>query len=415
MGIKKHVKAFRDRKKRSAGIGELVELTTLMALGRHAEGSTAAAMISREGICLADEELGAFIELKRRYSGYDRAIRHIAGCVKCRRKAFDLYRHTMAGRKHRHADILGRAFADARSLTAEPKRTYRARMPLLLAAAAALIIVISGLLYQVFKPEPGAAYITFFIGEVELIHNGKPAEPYIKLSLNDADVITTRENSFVLLQIEEMIVVKIAENSTVAMKSILDRKERELFTDRGKVLSRVVELPKHSMYKVGTPAIIAAVRGTEFSMSYKPGKAVLAVRRGAVSVSSGKEAKETMVPAGTTATFTDREKRQKISNPESYELETISKIPVIQGIETKNEEQIHALLKPGLGKDALHESMLKQLKAKYGHVHVVSLYNGKVIEGVILHRGAHYTILTSKGKIIVPEKQIRATRARYVK
>jgi hypothetical protein len=45
----------------------------------------------------------------------------------------------------------------------------------------------------------------------------------------------------------------------------------------------------------------------------------------------------------------------------------------------------------------------------------VSLYNGKVIEGVILSRGKNFTILTPRGKIIVPEKQIRATQARYVK
>jgi len=416
MGIKKYINARLDRKKRPAGIGELVELVTAMALAQHAdENKIKAKDISTEGSCLTDHELAAFIELKRRYSGYDRVVRHMADCAQCRQKAFDLSRHSLTGKTLQQADILDRAFAEARSTLADRKLTYSKRLPLVLAAAAAVVIVLSGILYQVFKPEPGAAYITFFAGKVELIHKGKPAEPSIKLSLNDADLIKTGANSFVLLQVEEMIVVKIAENSTVTVKSILDGKKRELFTDRGTILSRVVTLPGNSTYKVGTPAIVASVRGTEFSVKYRPGTAVLAVRRGAVAVSPGNGIKETMVPAGTTATFTDKEKRQMISNSESHELEAISKIPVIRGIETKDEEQIQDLLKPGLGKDAMTEAALKHLKATYGHIHTVSLYNGKVIEGVILSRGKNFTILTPKGKIIVPEKQIRATQARYVK
>ena len=412
MGIEKYINACLDRKKRPVSIEEPVELVTVMALARYADENNAEAMnMSRKGSCLTDHEMAAFIELKRTYSGYDRVVRHMADCAQCRRKAFDLSRLTLAGQAHPPVDILDKAFAEARSMTVERKRSSNKRMPLLLATAAVVVIALSGLLYQVFKPEPGVAYITFFVGKVELIHNGKPAAPSIKLLLNDADLIKTGANSFVLLQVEEMIVIKIAENSTVTMKSILDRKKRELFTDNGKILSRVVKLPKNSMYKVGTPTIVAAVRGTEFSVRYKPGAAVLAVRRGTVGVSTGKGRKETMVPAGTTATFTDKEKRQMISNSESNELETISKIPVIQGIESKNEAQIHDLLEPILGKEAT----LKQMKAKYGHIHTVSLYNGKVIDGVILHRGTNYTILTSRGKIIVPEKQIRAIRARYVK
>jgi hypothetical protein len=416
MGIKKYINACLDRKKRPAGIGELVDLVTAMAFAQHAdENKIKAKNMSIEGSCLTDHELDAFIELKRRYSDYDRVVSHMAGCAQCRRKAFDMSRLTLAGQAHPPVDIIDRAFAEARSMTAERKRSYNMRTPLVLAAAAAVVIALSVLLHEVFKPEPGVAYITFFVGEVELIHNRKPAAPSIKLSLNDADLIKTGANSFVLLQVEEMIVVKIAEKSTVTMKSILDRKNRELFTDRGTILSRVVTLPGNSTYKVGTPAIVASVRGTEFSVRYKPGKAVLAVRRGAVAVSPEKGRKETMVPAGTTATFTDKEKRQMISDSELHELEAISKIPVIRGIENKNEEQIQDLLKPGLGKDAMTEAALKHLKTTYGHIHTVSLYNGKVIEGVILSRGKNFTILTPRGKIIVPEKQIRATQARYVK
>jgi hypothetical protein len=415
MGIEKYINACLDRKKRPTSIGGPVELVTVMALAQYADKNKVEAVnMNRKGSCLTDHEMAAFIDLKKKYSGYDRVFHHIADCAQCRRKAFDLSRHTLAGQAYPPADIIDKTFAEARSMTVERKRSSNKRIPLLLAAAAAVVIAFSGILYEVFKPKPGAAYITFFTGNVELIHNGKPAEPSIKLLLNDADLIKTGANSFVLVQVEEMIVVKIAENSTVTMKSILDGKKRELFTDKGEVLSRVVKLPTNTMYKVGTPTIVAAVRGTEFSVRYKPGTTVLSVRRGAVGVSIGKGRKETIVPAGTTATFTDKEKRQMISDSESHELETISKIPVIRGIGTKKEAEINDLLKPILNKEAMPEATLEQMKVKYGHIHTVTLYNGKVIEGVIINRGANYTILTPRGKIIVPERQIRATRARYV-
>lgn len=416
MGIEKYINACLDRKKRPASIGGPVELVTVMALAQYADENKEEAMnMSRKGSCLTDHEMAAFIDLKRTYSGYDRVVRHMAECAKCRHKAFDLSRLTLAGQAHPPVDILDKAFAEARSMTVERKRSSSKRMPLLLATAAAVVIALSGLLYQVFKPEPGVAYLTFFVGKVELIHNGKPVTPSIKLSLNNADLIKTGANSFVLLQVEEAIVIKIAENSTVTMKSILDRKKRELFTDNGKVLSRVEKLPKNSMYKVGTPAIVATVLGTEFSVRYKPGTTVLAVRRGAVGVSTGKGKKETMVPAGTTATFTDKEKIRMISNTESHELATISKIPIVRDIKAKTKAEIYDLCEPVLGKEAIHGAALEEMKAKYGHIHTVSLYNGKVIEGVILHRGTNYILLTPKGKITVPERQIRATRARYVK
>jgi hypothetical protein len=416
MSIEKYINACLDRKKKPAGIGGPVDLVAVMALAQYADKNRSEAMnMGHEGSCLTDQEMAAFIELKRRYSGYDRVVRHMAGCTECRRKVFDLSRLTPAGPAHPPVDIIDRAFAEARSRIVERKRLSGKRMFPLLAAAAAVVIALSGLLYQVFRPQPGAAYITFFAGSIELIHNGKPATPSVKLLLADADSIKTGANSFVLLQVEETIVIKIAENSTVTMKSILNRKNRELFTDRGMVLSRVVKLPGDTMYKVGTPAMVASVRGTEFSVRYRPGTAVLAVRRGAVGVSTGKEGKETLVPAGTTAMFTGKEKRRMISDSESRQLETVSKIPVVHGIETKAETEILDLLEPLLGKMTKPEAALEKMKAKYGHIHTVTLYNGKVIEGIILSRGKNYIILTPKGKIIVPERQIRATRARYVR
>jgi ferric-dicitrate binding protein FerR (iron transport regulator) len=413
MGIEKHIDAYLDGKDKPGIFGEPFDLVAVMALARCADENRGhAADVSRKGGCLTENELAAFVELKRKHPGYDRALHHMADCSQCRRRAFDLSRLLLVEEGDSPVDLIDNAFAEARSMRGELKHSPGRRLFFLAAAAATVVIALSGVLYQVFKPEPGAAYITFFAGNVELICKGKPAVPVPKLVLGDADLIRTGANSFVILQIDESIVVRIAGNSTVSMKSILDRKNRELVIHGGKVLSNVAKLPKDGAYKVRTPVIVAAVLGTEFSVTYEPGMAVVAVRRsaGGVAVVAGR--KETVAPQGTAVTFTDREKSRVISDVESLELENISKIPMIDGIETKTEAEVRDILEPLLGSEAMPKTTLEQIRAKYGRIDIVILYNGRVLEGVILSRGENYTILTTAGKIIVPERQIRTIRVR---
>jgi len=416
MGIEEYINARIDKKEKPDRIGGPADLVTVAAIAQCADkNKREAGTMSFKGKCLTDHEMAAFIDLKRAYSDYDRIVRHMADCGECRSRVFELSRLTVTGKAHPPVDIIEKAFSKARSMTVERKRSSAMRVLLPLAAAAAVAVIGSGLLYQVFKPHPDVAYITFFAGNVTLIHNGKPSPPAAKFILNDADSIKTGAHSFALLQVDEAIVIKIAENSRVTIKSIKDRKNRELFTDRGTILSRVEKLPGDSQYKVATPSIVAVVKGTEFSVKYMPGTAVLSVRRGAVEVTVGKERNETPVPAGTSATFTGKEKRRVISDSESHELEAMSKIPVVHGIGTKSEAEILDLLGSAIDDKTKYEATLEQMKAAYGYIHTVSLYNGKVIKGIILRRGKNYIILTPKGKISIPEKQIRATRAQYVR
>jgi hypothetical protein len=413
MDIEKHIDMLLDGENKSPKFEEPVDLVTIMAFSRYAdENRRDASNLSRGRSCLTNNGLAAFVELKKKHPVYDRAVRHMADCSRCRSRAFDLSQLLLAEEGNSATGLIDNTFAQARSVAAEKKRPAGTRLSFLLAAAATIVIALSGLLYQIFKPEPGAAYITFFAGNVELIRSGKPAVPVVKLVLSDSDLIITGANSFVILQIDESIVVRIAENSTVTMKSILDRKNRELVIHGGKVLSNVVKLPRDCAYKVRTPIILASVLGTEFSVAYKPGTTVVAVRKSTrgVSVVAGK--KETVVPQETTVTFTDTEKSRVISDSESLELENISTIPMISGIETKTEAEILDILGPILGKEVTPITTLKQMRAKYGRIDTVILYNGRVIEGVILSRDVKYTILTTGGKMILPERQIRTIRVR---
>lgn len=421
MGIDSYINALLDRKRKPAGTGGPVDRIAVRALARHADQARAAdADRGRTPGCLTDNEMAAFIELKKDHAGYGRALGHMAECARCRARAAELAALLLpdsAPKKSRPpADVIARAFDEARALTAARQRPAFRRALVPLAAAAAVAIALTGIVYRAFAPRPEAAYITFFAGDVTLTHDGTPAAPAVKRALVDTDSITTGANSFVLVQAGETIVLRIAENTTVTMKSLLDKKRLELFMARGTVLSRVAKLPRNAAYRVATPALVAAVKGTEFSVRYTGGKtAILAVRRGVVGATAAGEGKETLVRAGTTAVFTGSEKRRKIRDAESRALEDLSKIPVIPGIGSRSEAEIRDLIGPLVAQTEKSGTTLEELAARYGHIHIVSLYNGKVIEGVILQRGKRYRILTPKGEISIPERQIRATRARYVR
>ncbi|MBN1495362.1 MAG: FecR domain-containing protein [Spirochaetes bacterium] len=421
MGINSYINSLLDRKRKPAGTAGPVDRIAVRALARHADQARAAnADRGRTASCLTDNEMAAFIELKKDSEGYDRSLRHMAGCARCRARAAALTALLLpdsAVKKSRPpADVIARAFDEARAMTAARKIPAFRRALVPLAAAAAVAIALSGLLYLVFAPHAGAAYITFFVGDVTLTHDGTPAAPAIKRALGDTDSIRTGANSFVLVQVDDTIVFRVAENTAVTMKSLLDKKRLELFMARGTVLSRVAKLSRNAEYRVATPTLVAAVKGTEFSVQYTGGKtAILAVRRGAVGATAAGKGKESLVGAGTTAVFTGSEKRRKISDAESRALADLSKIPIIPGIESRSEGEIRDLIGPLVAQTEKSGSTLEELAARYGHIHTVSLYNGKVIEGVILHRGKRYRILTPKGEISIPERQIRATRARYVR
>ncbi len=253
-------------------------------------------------------------------------------------------------------------------------------------------------------------HVTFFMGNVKIARAGGEVKPAITMVINDDDVVTTGPASFILMQVDRDIVIRIDENSSVVMKNIVPKVNREVAINNGKVLSKVMKLGKGDSYLVKTPTAVVAVRGTEFSVSYGPGKTVAAVRKGSVEAESAKLEKKETIPEGTTLVITDKTETRKISGPESTELENISNIPLIEGLPGKTEKEIKDLMESLLGKEAMPQGTLGEMKAKYGHIDTVFLYNGRTITGIILSRGAVYTILVPGGVITVPGKQIRNTR-----
>ncbi len=257
---------------------------------------------------------------------------------------------------------------------------------------------------------PDLTMITFFMGKAEVLRAGASLKPAIKMQINDGDVIATGPGAFVLLQVAESTVIRIMENSTVEMRKLLSPKNRELMVKQGKALSAVKKLARGESYSVKTATITASVRGTEYSVSSGDGGSVVAVRKGTVEVTVIGTAQRESVGEGKAFVFTTTAVTRAISAAEDKELEMISAIPVITGLDGKTEKEIRGIIAPLLGRDGMPESTLEEMRAKYGRTDTVMLYDGRVLTGVILSRGPVYTILTAGGVITVPEKKIKNTR-----
>jgi len=283
---------------------------------------------------------------------------------------------------------------------------YRTIRVFVIAMAAALTV---GVLNSC-GGSPDRTVVTFFMGKVDVHRNGAALKPSVRMQIYDGDAISTGPGAFILLQVADSTVIRIMESSTVEMKSILSPKNRELMVEGGKVLSAVKKLGKGHLYSKKTATLTASVRGTEYSVFTKTGESTVAVRRGAVEVKVAGTGRSETVGEGKAFVLTAKGVTRSISAAEDSELETISAIPVITGMEGKSEKEIRDIIAPLLGRDGMPESTLVEMKAKYGRNDTVFLYDGRVLTGVILSRGPVYTILTTGGVITVPEKKIRNTR-----
>jgi hypothetical protein len=69
----------------------------------------------------------------------------------------------------------------------------------------------------------------------------------------------------------------------------------------------------------------------------------------------------------------------------------------------KTDEEINAEI------EKLSGMSYEDMKAKYQRVDIITMYNGRVIKGVIMSRGATLKILTPSGIVTVQAKDVQRT------
>lgn len=299
------------------------------------------------------------------------------------------------------------------------------------------------------KLDGNAGIITFKLGSVKIQQAaGQPVELQIKDAVRPGDTIMTGEKSTAVIQFAENCVVRVDETSTLKVTSITDN-NREIFVQQGQVLAKLIRTGNNNA-TIKTPTAVAGVRGTQFSVNYREGKTLVAVTEGKVAVSAaraddtGTQAttpkEETLAVAGNTAEITAPTANSSgaetpaltirpISEAEKKELKKIEAIPVIQEPEKKNPETIESTVKNATaevkeekepaasGKQeklkALMEKKtrsMEEIREVFNRIDEITLYNGRVIHGAVISRGARYSILTPGGTISIPENEIKGSR-----
>ncbi len=280
----------------------------------------------------------------------------------------------------------------------------------------------SALLLSCGKEKKIKAYVSFYTGKVT-VQNGKesPVNVNLKDEVQDGDLFNVGKKSCLILQGQDGLVVRFEANTEALISAMNNVTSREITLNRGRILSSVEKLKKGGAYSVKTPTAVASVRGTQFLTSYNGKKSTVAVGRGLVSVkNTAQGGMEKLAPEGRTATAETGAKGveiRDIDKSETLELTKVVNTPVVSGIEKKTPEELEEIFKESSEQNKKTEEQIDELrgmtqsemKAKYGRIDIITLYNGRKIEGVILSRGKYYRILTRGGTITVEGKNVRRT------
>ncbi len=262
------------------------------------------------------------------------------------------------------------------------------------------------------------AVVSFYSGTATIQSiGGQPRSIAIKEIVKDGDVIETGDKSSVVVQVGDELLVRFEENTKVVVTSITNIAKREITLDKGKVLSSVTKLKKGNEYFVKTPTAVASVRGTQFLTDYADGKTVVAVGKGRVSVVKSDTNEEKLVDLGNSVTVADKVDMREMNKVETLELKKLETTPVVKDLETMTPEDINKNFEQTIKSDEeinqeiekLSGMTLEDLKIKYKRIDVITMYNGRVIKGVIVDRGRTLRILTPGGVVTVPAKNVKRT------
>ncbi len=143
-------------------------------------------------------------------------------------------------------------------------------------------------LTPVERPETRQGLISFFSGDVFIHHDGDEYFAQIGDLVEVEDVLIVEAASYCEVQFGDSAVVRIEENTEVAMKDISlspGETDIDLNMKSGSVLCKVKKLAGAEEFKVKTQTAVCGVRGTAFSVSADGGNnTVLAVKDGSVAV-----------------------------------------------------------------------------------------------------------------------------------
>ncbi|EPG75502.1 sigma factor regulatory protein, FecR/PupR family [Leptospira fainei serovar Hurstbridge str. BUT 6] len=217
-----------------------------------------------------------------------------------------------------------------------------------------LVLIVTAMLADCRKAKEDlqGGVITFAKGTVKLFDKvGKEKPGAVNSFLLPEDRIETGKDSYADLQLADGVVIRIKENTVLAMKKIfVDSKNGEIFADlnlnKGKIFSKVTtKLGKTSQFNVSTPTVVASVRGTDFQVEDNGKTANTLVSNGSVSVTDADDPnKQVVADAGKKISSDGKELTEgELSDAERQELENDS--ATIQSVTEEQRAKIQEILK----------------------------------------------------------------------
>ncbi|MFD1191347.1 FecR domain-containing protein [Phenylobacterium conjunctum] len=208
--------------------------------------------------------------------------------------------------------------------------------------------------YPLLKSEPIPAALAAFSGRVTITRAGRAITPARDMVLQEGDQIATGPNAFATLALPDESRVSLPSNSTLAivrLRQVLltGGLKRTFDIQLGKGAAQVTPMPTpDSQFLIRTPLSVAAVRGTEYRVSYDPGRATAQaeVIKGVVGVAPASAPTETPVPAG----FGARAAASGVSAPRAL----LPAPALVRGGRTQEDPKVTFTLEPIAGAARYH-------------------------------------------------------------
>ncbi len=229
-------------------------------------------------------------------------------------------------------------------------------------------------------------------------------------TLKQGDEIITG-NRPALFQLDNGSVVKVNRESTVFVTSLGADNRFDL--KRGGMLSRVNHGTERGVYRVDTAESSAEVAGTEFGVLYINGKTTVFVKTGIVKVRHKPTGAEYTVNEGESSDVDGGKKLRQLNESEVRAMKGLSLLEFTGSNDSISSESLEAAgkqLGESEGEEKKAGMSLDDIKLKYGRVDEVLLYNGRIIRGAIISRGAVYRVQTVNGMVNVPVVQVKGSK-----
>lgn len=232
------------------------------------------------------------------------------------------------------------------------------------------------------KKEVRSGVISFVLGDVQITEKGIKTQALIGDKVVEGMVLKTSVDSNIEIDFDGNI-ISITENSTVEITKLIrgvsGDESSEFFVSNGKILSNITKkLAKGDKFNVKTRTITAGVRGTEFLVSEKNGKSVIACTQGKVAVKK-----------------IDAAESEIIELKEGQEVNAVNgKIATIKSISQENKNNIENIKKKFLDqkkairdkfekdRDKIRKAVVDQRKIDKKKVKDLKEKNKKMVENI---------------------------------